>query len=103
MSRVTSGCRLIVGNFQLQPGREISGVLDEEGRVYRPHPYDIPRDPHKLSLFSVHLLEAMIDSGLITDEYFSGREGDVLDFHSHLMHLRNNMGRCSGVPMRCQS
>jgi hypothetical protein len=93
------GRQFVVGDFETSVGREITGVFDAEGRVYCPSPYDLPRDPYKVAWFAVNMLAAMIDTELITDEYFSGRQGDALTFREGLKDLQNNISFFSKISM----
>ncbi len=96
-----SGRRLIGGDFSSSVGRRMGNIVDNQGRVFEPNPYDIPQNPHKIGHFSVTMLLAMIDTGLLTEEFFATRE-EYFAFRGHLTTLRNVMGFFSGISIEKQ-
>ncbi len=62
MDTITGG-RLVIGNFTLRQGRKLESVIDETGRVYKVHPYDVPQEPMKVLAFSLNHVLMMIDTG----------------------------------------
>lgn len=56
------GVRFAPGHFALFPGRELPGIIDEDGKVFCPNSYDLPKDPHRVLVFTLNFILAMIDT-----------------------------------------
>lgn len=63
-----SGILLAPGNLQTQPGRELSCLFDATGRVYSPHPYDIPNRPIAVTAFALNMVMTAIDRGILSEK-----------------------------------
>lgn len=57
-----NGVRFAPGHFAVFTGRELSGIIDEDGRVFCPNPYDLPKDPHRVLVFALNFILATIDT-----------------------------------------
>ena len=57
------GSRLVRLHFGRFPGRELPCIIDEQGRVFKPNPYDMPKDPYRVLAFALNHILAMIESG----------------------------------------
>jgi hypothetical protein len=103
MSIGSRGRQFVVGEFSNKGGgRRIAGIFDNKGRVFLPNPYDIPEDPYKVALFAAHMLEMMLDTKLISYEYFERGETDWYQFKERIMDLRNNIPFFSKIRMERQ-
>jgi len=60
-----NGYRLAPLHFLSTEGRKLASIIDESGKVYRPHVYDVPGEPFKVLAFSLNHVLTMIDMGLV--------------------------------------
>lgn len=56
-----NGVRFIPLNLTPQRGRILRDIIDGDGRVFKPNPYNIPNDPQRVLVFAAHLIIAMMD------------------------------------------
>ena len=57
-----NGVRFTPGHFAVFPGRELSGVIDEDGKVFCPNSYDLPKDPYRVLAFVLNFILAMTNT-----------------------------------------
>ncbi len=62
------GVLVVPGNVQAQTGRDLSCLFDATGRVYSPHPYDIPNQPIEVTAFALNMVMAAIDRQILTEK-----------------------------------
>ncbi len=77
------GYRLVPLCFTPLQGRKMMSVIDKKGRVFRPHPYDIPQEPLKVLAFALNHILTVIDTGLVTVGSAKGlflTEKDLLNY-----------------------
>jgi len=57
------GTRLVHLHSGRFPGRELTCIIDEQGRVFKPNPYDMSKDPYRVLAFALNHILAMMESG----------------------------------------
>src|SRR3989344_5649729 len=62
---LTEGYHLVPETFGISEARELKGIIDEQGRVYEPGVYDIPKQQLKVLAYSLQLILALIDADII--------------------------------------
>jgi hypothetical protein len=93
------GKQMRPGFFTIFAGRGLRDVIDPLGRIYRPHPYDIPQWRFRVLDFCVNFIIMMMDTGGIrydTEVSQHNMLDSERDFHA-LRRLLRNIGNRVGM------
>lgn len=63
-----NGILLAPGNLHAQSGRDLSCLFDATGRVYSPHPYDVPQRPIEVTAFALNMVMTAIDRQILNEK-----------------------------------
>ena len=87
------GVRFAPGHFAVFTGRELPGIIDEDGKVFYPNSYDLPKDPHRVLVFALNFILAMIDTKhclAIGEQGHFSTEEELLSYREKTREFLNN-------------
>lgn len=87
--QVAAGRQLRLLSLGGHAGAAMPGIIDPLGRVFEPHPYNVPQYPWAVAHFSAQMLLMMIDTSMINGRILAG-ENDKYRLQALLRQVRDH-------------